>query len=132
LSKYRLKTILCDYVYTTYSISEVNIPSQTGIHFCDPLWTVYDQCVEVRFAVVRFNVNGVYIMVRERLEEMWNTPEYQTILLENSFCPYTPPAPIINVDSWLWVAGVLGIILFFLIIFCFAWLRHLQDNLRRR
>lgn len=90
---------------------------------CDMSWDTYESCVEVTFAITKEEEIGGYLLPKWRLDEMWT--KYGSRLEGFGFIPYDDH-PIFrgNIDTWIWIAGFLGIILFLMIPMVIFWIVH--------
>jgi hypothetical protein len=111
-----------------YSSTEVNIPVES-LRMCDVTWEEFDTCVEVTFAIIREEdeEGGGYLMPKWRLDDMWG--KKKGALEARGYFPIEPPPTLVNLNTWVWMASVLGILLFLLLPMCIFWVITEQEGL---
>ncbi|OXA55264.1 uncharacterized protein LOC110848680 [Folsomia candida] len=112
-----------DLLTENFTSSDVNIPTDRGLHMCDISWDTFENCVEVTFAITREEDVGGYIMPKWRLDDMW--VKFGHRLVDFGFTPYdNHPKSLKNMDTWIWMASFLGIMLFLMIPMCLFCIIH--------
>lgn len=131
----------CALKTVSFSPEDVNIPTEGGLRMCDLTWDTFDSCVEVTFAIIREEEDGGYLLPKWRLDELWT--KYGHLLESSGFMPYdNHPKPFLAIDTYLWMASFLGIMLFLMVPVCIFWIlkevgggyvpRYLQNCARWR
>jgi len=117
------------YLTSNFTHYDVSIPTERGLHMCDASWDTYRTCVQVTFAITRKEENeGNYLMPKWRLDEMWAKKGH--LLEMYGFIPYDdhPKEGLGNMNTWMWVASILALMLFLMVPVCILWVFNEIDH----